>query len=243
MADIPSLRRETRYGVPAADQVLFNRYYLIGYSYYFRQAKWALEIISPDRKYISPEKVKRIDKFRPDFRVPEMFRADLDVYKGSGLARGHLVASADKLETELQNSETFLLSNMSPQNSSFNSGIWAQLEAEVRALDARKKIYETYVLSGPLFDFDKKVKSIGDVEDKGISIPIPPAYFKSILAENNRGKLKMWSFIIPNKKADEPLENYQVTTEKVERFAGIQLWERLMGKKMDAEKKKMHKMW
>ncbi len=243
MSEIPSLRRETRYGIPAADQILFNRYYLIGYSYYFRQAKWALEIISPDRKYISPEKVKRIDKFRPDFRIPEMFRADLDVYKGSGLTRGHLVASADKLDTDLQNSETFLLSNMSPQNRSFNSGIWSQLEAKVRELDANKKVYETYVLSGPIFDFDKKVKSIGDTEDKGIPIPIPPAYFKSILTENNRGKLKMWSFIIPNKKVDMPLESYLVSTETVERFAGIQLWERLMGKKMDIEKKKTRSMW
>ena len=243
MADVPSLRRETRYGIPAADQILFNRYYLIGYSYYFRQAKWALEILSSDRKYISPDKVKRIDTFRPDFRIPEMFRADLDAYKGSGFTRGHLVASADKLETQLQNSETFLLSNMSPQNRSFNSGIWSQLEAAVRTLDDNKKIYETYVLSGPLFDFDKKIKSIGSPEDKSIPIPIPPAYFKSILTENNRGKLKMWSFIIPNKKSNKPLEDYRVSTEMVERYAGIQLWERLMGKKMALEKTKIHSMW
>jgi len=243
MAEIPSLRRETRYGIPAADQILFNRYYLVGYSYYFRQAKWALEIMSSDRQYIHPEEVKRIDKFRPDFRIPEMFRADLDVYEHSGFARGHLIASADKLETELQNSETFLLSNMSPQKQSFNSGIWSQLESEVRRLDSDKKVYETYVLSGPIFDFDKKVKSIGSEEDKGIPIPIPPAYFKSVLTENNRGKLKMWSFIIPNKKADKPLADYRVSTERVERFAGIQLWERLMGVKMEKEKKKINKMW
>lgn len=241
--DIPSLRRETRYGIPAADQVLFNRYYLIGYSYYFRQAKWALEILSSDRHYIHPSKVKRIDKFRPDFRIPEIFRADLDIYKDSGFARGHLVASADKIETELQNSETFLLSNMSPQNKSFNSGIWAKLEAEVRNLDANSKVYETYVISGPIFDFDKKVKSIGGDENNGIPIPIPPAYFKSIMRENNRGKLRMWSFIIPNKKATKPLEDYRVSTETVERFAGIQLWERLMGNKIETEKKKIHQMW
>ena len=243
MSEVPSLRRETRYGIPAADQILFNRYYLVGYSYYFRQAKWALEILSSDRKYIAPEKVKRIDTFRPDFRVPEMFRADLDAYQGSGFHRGHLVASADKLETQLQNSETFLLSNMSPQHRSFNSGIWSQLEAEVRRLDESKKIYETYVLSGPLFDFDKKIKTIGSPDDKGIPIPIPPAYFKSILTENNRGKLKMWSFIIPNKKADKPLSDYRVSTEMVERYAGIRLWERLMGKKMATEKSKIHPLW
>ena len=33
MIEIPSLRPETRYGMPAADQVLFNREYIVGYSY------------------------------------------------------------------------------------------------------------------------------------------------------------------------------------------------------------------
>ena len=243
MSEVPSLRRETRYGIPAADQVLFNRYYLIGYSYYFRQAKWALEIISSDRKYIAPEQVERIDNFRPDFRIPEMFRADLVDYKASDYDRGHLVASADKSETKLQNSETFLLSNMSPQVASFNWGVWAKLESEIRRLDAQEKIYETYVISGPVFDFVKLVNSIGTSDDNDVSIPIPHAYFKSVLTENNRGTLKMWSFIIPNKATNNPLEDFQVSTATVEKYAGIQLWERLMGTKMEKEKKKIRTLW
>ncbi len=43
-----NLKRETRYGLPTADQILYNRFYVLGYSYYFRQAKWALEIVDPD---------------------------------------------------------------------------------------------------------------------------------------------------------------------------------------------------
>ncbi len=243
MAEVPSLRRETRYGIPAADQILFNRYYLVGYSYYFRQAKWALEIISSDRPYVAAEKVKRLDNFRPDFRVPEAFRADLVDYTNSGFDRGHLVASANKLETGLQNSETFLLSNMSPQAPNFNQQIWRNLETAVRELDARKNILETFVISGPIFDFDKKVKSIGTEDDNGVSIPIPPAYFKSILTENNRGSLKMWSFIIPNQGSSKPLEDFQVSTTQVEQYAGIELWERLVGTKMEKEKRKIRKMW
>ena len=76
MFDLATMRRETRYGVPAADQVLYNRHYVLGYSYYIRQAKWALEIVTPDLIDID-----RRDNFRADYRVPWMFRADLDVYK------------------------------------------------------------------------------------------------------------------------------------------------------------------
>ncbi|MDA3928460.1 MAG: hypothetical protein PF541_05835 [Prolixibacteraceae bacterium] len=46
MNTLPNLKKN-RYGMPAADQILFNRNYTLSYSYYFRQAKWALEIIDP----------------------------------------------------------------------------------------------------------------------------------------------------------------------------------------------------
>ena len=153
MFELPSLKRETRYGMPAADQIIFNRHYVLGYSYYFRQAKWALEIVDPGMVDI-----ERIDNFRPDYRIPEKFRADLIDYEGSGYDRGHLVASANQNELYLQNSETFLLSNMSPQHPRFNRDIWKKLELKVRELDRQEDVWETYVICGPIFYFDKPVK-------------------------------------------------------------------------------------
>jgi endonuclease G len=238
MLDLPSLRKETRYGMPAADQILFNRHYVLGYSYYFRQAKWALEIIDPDKADL-----ERADNFRPDYRIPELFRADLADYSGSGYDRGHLVASADQRETEIQNSETFLLSNMSPQKPKFNRDIWKKLESAVRELNAKKNIFETYVICGPIFYFDKAVASIGSEDDNGVSLPVPNAYFKSILTENNKGRLQMWSFVIPNEFTDKPLEDFRVSTILVEKLSGLLLWERLVGDKVKKEKNKVRKMW
>ena len=238
MFDIPNLRRETRYGMPAADQIIFNRHYIIGYSYYFRQAKWALEIVDPDKT-----DVERSDNFRPDYRVPEIFRADLADYAGSGYDRGHLVASANQIEAQIQNSETFLLSNMSPQKPEFNRKIWKELESEVRRLDAKKKILETYVICGPIFLFDKEVKIIGAADDNEVSLPIPHAYFKSILTENDKGALYMWSFILPNEYSSKPLSDFLVPTSEVEKKAGILLWEELVGTKIQKEKNRVRKMW
>lgn len=236
--DIPSLRRETRYGMPAADHLLFNRHYVLGYSYYFRQAKWALEIVDPDNPGLD-----RLDNFRPDYRIPEMFRADLVDYSGSGYDRGHLVASANQRETELQNSETFLLSNMSPQHSQFNRKIWRELEEEVRHLNQKVQTLETYVICGPIFYFDQSVECIGDNDSNEVTIPVPHAYFKSVLAENKKGALHMWSFLLPNKESNHPLGAFLVPTSLVERLAGIKLWERLVGRKIEKEKNKVRKMW
>lgn len=238
MINIPSLRPETRYGMPAADHILFNRHYVIGYSYYFRQAKWALEIVDPDMTIL-----ERADNFRPDYRIPETFRADLADYEGSGYDRGHLVASADQGEMALQNSETFLLSNMSPQQPRFNRGIWKQLEAAVRRLDAQDDIYETYVICGPIFDFDTPVTRIGTQNNNGVSLPVPNAYFKSVLTEDKRGNLDMWSFVMPNQESDKSLESFLVPTTVVERMSGIFLWDRLTGRKIEQEKNSVRRIW
>ena len=238
MTDIPSLRRETRYGMPAADQIIFNRHYILGYSYYFRQAKWALEIVDPDKS-----DVERADNFRPDYRIPEIFRADLADYENSGYDRGHLVASANQRETEIQNSETFLLSNMSPQEPRFNRQIWKKLEDAVRQIDAQEKILETYVICGPIFYFDTEVLIIGAKDDNGVTLPIPHAYFKSVLTENGRGALYMWSFIIPNEDSNKPLEEFLVPTTKIEKYSGLFLWKELLGSKIKLEKNRIRKMW
>jgi endonuclease G len=235
--------REARYGMPAADQIIINRNYTIGYSYYFRQAKWSLEIVAPDIVDNDPDVVQRADNFRTDFRVPQMFRADLADYKNSGFDRGHLVSSADQQDTRLQNSETFLLSNMSPQQPQFNRNIWMRLEEKVRALDARDDVYETYVVSGPIFNFDIPVHTIGALDDNGISLPVPHAYFKSILTENNKGKFELWSFMIPNQPSSEPLGSFLVPTSKVERFAGLFLWERLVGSEIEIMKNATNTLW
>ena len=246
MLSLPSLRPETRYGMPAADQILFNRDYIIGYSYYFRQAKWALEIVDPKKKSADPKKTPlgRSDNFRPDYRVPPMFRAELADYEKSGYDRGHLVASANKNEERILNSETFLLSNMSPQHPDLNRKIWRKLEKAVRKLVAKPKILEAYVLCGPIFNFNKKVLPIKPEDSNDVTMPIPHSYFKSILTEDKGGKFDMWSFIIPNKATDKKLKDFLVPTTDVENYSGLMIWERLLGDKIEGGKsKKQKKMW
>lgn len=241
MLDLFSLKPETRYGCPAADQILVNRNYVVGYSYYFRQAKWALEIVDPDKRDMTTE--ERQNNFRPDYRVPKRFRADLSDYSGSGYDRGHLVASANQSDTKIQNSETFLLSNMSPQAAGLNRQIWRILEEKVRDLDKRASIRETYVICGPLFDFTKEIDFIGKRDKNGIEIPIPSHFFKCVLTEDGKGKLNMWAFEFPNEKITDPIDKFQVTTAYVEQRAGLTLWDNLLGPEMEKEKNRVRKLW
>ncbi len=238
MIEIPSLRPETRYGIPTADQLLFNREYVVGYSYLFRQPRWAMELIDPENRQVE---VERIDSFRIDLRIPEKFRADLIDYKGSGYDRGHLIASADRRATKIENSETFLLSNMTAQVPGFNRGIWKELEEAVRNLADR--YVEVYSICGPLFDVGKKIEVIGQEDRNDVVIPIPHAFFKTILAENVNGRLKLWSFIIPNENLKRPPSDFLCPATEIEKRAGLSLWDRLRGEPAEKLKSKKLKMW
>jgi len=236
------IQSELRYGAPVCDEILPGRHFTIGYSWHFRQAKWVLEIVNPNAKF--EWEVKRKNNFRADIRIPRRFRAGLKAYEGSGYDRGHLVASANHDELEIQNSETFLLSNMSPQKPEFNRHIWRDLEMAIRKLNNKSNILETYVLTAPVFYFDKKIETIGDDTEKyGIDVPIPHAFVKSVLAEDNRGRLKLWTFEMENKKLTGNLEDYLVVTYDAEQKVGGRFWDKIAGGDLHTQKRKPRKMW
>lgn len=234
------MQRELRYGYPVCDQLLVGRFFTIGYSWYFRQAKWTLEIVSQGGKEFAPDvfkKTQRLDNFRADVRLPHRFRASLDAYRGTGYDRGHLVASANANLRAVENSETFLLSNMSPQTPEFNRQGWRKLEEAVRELNARDEVLEVYVLNCPFFDFTKTLKLIGNQADEyGINIPIPHGFVKSVLAEFRDGSLKLWTFLIENRKVDKPLGHYLIETYDAEQLIGGRFWDRISGSDMHKAK-------
>lgn len=242
MDDPFQMQRELRYGAPVCDQILTGRYFTIGYSWYFRQAKWVLEIVNPNERFLT--KTERENNFRADLRIPRRFRAGLKAYVGNNYDRGHLVPSANMNEINIQNSETFLLSNMSPQSGGLNRGMWKKLEDAVRTLNRKKSTYETYVLTAPVFDFNRTVKTIGDRKEKyGIDVPVPHAFVKSVLAEDSRGRLKLWTFMMENKKLTGKIEDYLVKTYDAEQYVGGRFWNRVAGRDLHSQKRNPRKIW
>ncbi len=236
-AQILSLRPEARYGIPTADQYLLNREYIVGYSYERRQPRWVLELLN-DRTLQVEEGLRRMDNFREDLRIPAQFRSTPNDWKGSGYDRGHLATPGNHRQGAIVNSETFLTSNLTPQKPKFNRGIWRLLEVAVRELAAQERYLEVYVISGPLFQVGGRVEFIGDSR-----VILPDAFFKSVLAEPTHGRLRMWSFVIPNEKTDKEPSDFLVPTEEVSRQAGLPLWDVLSGGDSDDFRKRVRPMW
>lgn len=218
-----------------ADLLLFNREYILGYSFLLRQPRWAMEVIDPDNAVVE---VERADNFRPDLRVPERWRVELNDYVRSGYDRGHLISSADRRAKDIANSETFLMTNMAPQKPGFNRGIWKQLESAVRTLAAKDEYLEVYTICGPLFHFKKPVEKLGE------DVAVPHGFFKSVLAESRSGRLKLWTFAMSNsEEPQKPLKETLKPTVDVEAWSGLPLWDRLKGEKVERLKRAKGRMW
>jgi len=98
------------------DLIVKHYAYTLNYNEEHGQAEWVAYILTKDRVYGT---VKRTDNFRSDPKV-KTGSATLADYKGSGYDRGHLAPAADMKWSATAMSESFYMSNMSPQRPDFN---------------------------------------------------------------------------------------------------------------------------
>ena len=181
--------------------------YTLLYNEKHEQASWVAYELTKEETY---KTVERTDKFQVDPRVKTGTATDED-YKGSGYDRGHLAPASDMGWSQSAMEQSFYYSNMSPQDPSFNRGIWKLLEELVRTWAVEYK--SIYVVTGPVLK--SGLKQIGPNK---VSVP---EYFYKILLDYTDPEVKAIGFIIPNKSSDQPLLTYAVTVDSVESFTGI----------------------
>ena len=126
---------------PYPDSIKLNichQGYVLGYNTQTKTPIWVGEYLT--RQNLDTKNATRNDNFRPDpmvLKVNPSSSATLQDYAGSsrvgsGYDRGHMAPAEDFRKFPEQMDESFYLSNMVPQNSNNNRGIWAALEKNVR---------------------------------------------------------------------------------------------------------------
>ena len=203
--------------------VIHHQYYSLSYSEEHEQAEWVAYRLSG--KELKQPWVERVDNFRPDPQVKSGSATPND-YRNSGYSRGHLLPAADRAFSEEAMDETFFMSNISPQSSNFNKGIWRELEELARAWAKRNG--ELYVITGPVLTLEPKGK-IGDNE-----VSVPAAYYK-VLLDAEEPQVKGIGFIIPNEVSFEPLYKFAVTIDKVEEVTGLDFFGELLPASVEQE--------
>lgn len=146
--------------------------------------------------------------------------ASLEDYKGSGFDRGHMSPAADNNMSVQANKESFLLSNMSPQLSAFNSGIWADIEKWVRI---QAEEYDTvWVATGPLF-----ANNMGSIGPNEVTVP---GYYYKVVLRRKAGKYYAIGFLLPHFYAIEDLRTYIVSVNVIESLTRIDFFSGLPDK-------------
>lgn len=182
-------------------QYLCRTGYAVAYSTVYKNPLYVAEHVRKERIGDEP----RTEDFRIDSDIKPEYQATLQDYTGSGLDRGHMSPAANNGSNKQAMSESFLLSNMVPQNPGNNRGIWKQLEVFVR--DWVVKGADLYVIQGSIYDNGYKTMGANKVA-------VPTRLFKVIIDPTNK---KMIAFIFPNEKLEvKDLPKYVVSVQKVE---------------------------
>lgn len=191
--------------------------YTLSYNRTTRQPNWVMWELTGN--HVMKRKENIWNEYREDPAVDETCRATLADYASSGYDRGHMCPGGDCNWNEKGRDETFLLSNMCPQNPNLNRGDWKEIEIACR------KWAQTYgsifIICGPIFFKSQNHERIGLHH-----VPVPEAFFKVILHIDSINP-KGIGFICRNTDGNRKKDFYVNSLRQVERVTGYRFFSNL----------------
>ena len=148
-------------------------------------------------------------------------RPELDDYKDAAqqynLSHGHMCPAGDNKWSKEAMNQSFLLTNMCPQDAKLNNGAWNKLEEKCRTL--ARRYGELYIVTGPVF-FNGVNRTIGTNH-----VAVPDAFFKVLL----RGveEPKSIGFVYPNDSGSYGWERCACSVDDVEKLTGFDFFPEL----------------
>ena len=221
--DLPEINRDYALPTSTTGQIINHHYYSLSYSEEHEQAEWVAYELHRDN--LQGERVPRTNDFRddPDVKTGSSSRYD---FGRPEYDRGHLAPAADMSFNTTAMSESFYMSNMSPQRRGFNQGIWRELEETTRKW---AKIFKRlYIVTGPVLT-SPIVERIGNNR-----VSVPQAYYK-VLLDLDHPEQKAIGFIMPNQVSDRRIKDYAVSVDEVEELTGIDFFGELLDPDLEKE--------
>ena len=174
-------------------KVLCKNFYAIVWDQKHVANVFSTEAVQPDTK------VARKDAFRADPSVENS--PTPEDYKNTGFDRGHMVPAADSSNAD-QMSETFFMTNMTPQFPNVNRIAWKNLEVSVRNMPFK------WVVTGAYYENYNNV--IGTHK-----VPVPTALYKIVYLTDG----SITSYEILNQKENKEAKKVDISV--IEKQTGI----------------------
>lgn len=207
-------------------QILLKRIgYTVSYNPQTKEPHWVAWYLSADR--LQGDANRGGVEFQEDEEVPEPRATTWDYYR-SHYDRGHQCPAGDNKWSQESMNQSFLLTNICPQNPKLNKYEWNRLESQCR--EWAKEYGGVYVACGPIFAAGSK-KTIG--QDK---VKVPTAFFKVILCMT--GKPKAIGFIYQNTGDKQDFRKCVRSVDEIEQITGYDFFKSLddkVEKRVEAE--------
>jgi endonuclease G len=194
-------------------EIVKHSYISLAYSEVHEQAKWVYYVLTPD--FVNG-KILRSNNYRKDPSVKSE-SASVSDYTNSGYTKGHLCPAGSMKFDSTSMSETFYMSNISPQDTNFNktSSAWYKIEELIRGYVL--KYSKVYVVTGPVLR-----DSLG-VIGKNSKVAIPSAFYNVVF----NGKDQMVGFLVPVKAYRDLPITFIVPVDSIESITGINFFPEL----------------
>ena len=208
------------YEIPAPlkdrpEQILHRKGYTVSYNNATRNPNWVAWHLTKSHTYGS---AKRNDEvFTEDVSVSRPRAIDADYYN-SRYDRGHMCPAGDNKWDKEAMAQSFLFTNVCPQNHGLNKYEWNDLEMLCR--DWAREYGAIDVVCGPVYSSSDQQKTIGKNR-----VWVPDAFFKVVLCR--QGKAKAIGFLYRNEGKKQPMADAVCTVDDVERLTGLDFFPEL----------------
>ena len=214
-ASKPSRKTVTEYELPAPltdrpEQILRRMGYTTSYNKDTKCPNWVAWHLTKSHTYGKHQRSGEV--FTEDSEVTP--RATNNDYYNSRYDRGHMCPAGDNKWDAQAMSESFLFTNICPQNHSLNKYEWNTLEIQCR--EWAREYGAVDIVCGPLYNDDSRLqaKTIGRSR-----VHVPDGFFKVVLCRT--GKPKAIGFVFRNDGKKVDLADVACTVDHVERLTGI----------------------
>ena len=202
------------------EQILKRKGYTVSYNSETKNPNWVAWHLTKSHTYGSFQ--RRQEMFSEDESVKAP-RATNNDYYNSRYDRGHMCPAGDNKWDKEAMTQSFLFTNICPQNHGLNKYEWNDLEIQCR--DWAREYGAVDIVCGPLYSSKGgryKVGSSHDPQQKTIGrnkVWVPDAFFKVVLCR--QGRPKAIGFVYRNEGVKQLKTEAVRTVDEVEALTGI----------------------
>ncbi|MCB2156748.1 DNA/RNA non-specific endonuclease [bacterium] len=207
-------------GTPATNDLIIRDIYAMSTNDDTKFADWVAYRLDRATVYGN---VKTQRNWKPDPWLDPDETLEPDDYRGAFAElhtdRGHQAPLAAFKGTPYWE-ETNYLSNITPQRSDLNQGVWVELEGYVRDLALSNTVY---IMTGPVFEREMPSMPGADEPHR-----VPSGYWKIVCVANDKGMPQQGAafFFDQETPRNSPLSDHVTTIDEIEQRTGLDfLWE------------------